>query len=91
MLIYENRQKFFSVNFDFRNGCKNEFQDNNEKSSNWIKNRVSTKIDFRAIWTNESHPSAWELNFTNNLYKEKNGLKAWEIKTLLKKSGSIEK
>ena len=23
---------FFFVNFDFKNGCENEFEDNNEKS-----------------------------------------------------------
>ena len=42
MMVYKNRpskMKFFScqgiffVNFDFKNGCKNEFEDNNEQSS----------------------------------------------------------
>ena len=28
--------KIFFVNFDFRNGCEDEFQDNNEKSCNWF-------------------------------------------------------
>ena len=31
---------FFFVNFDFKNGCKNEFEDNNEKSSSRFENRV---------------------------------------------------
>ena len=25
-------KKFFCMNFDFKNGCKNEFKDKNEKS-----------------------------------------------------------
>ena len=41
MIVYENRpskiiffwcQWFFFVNLNFKNGCENEFQDNNEKS-----------------------------------------------------------
>ena len=71
MLVYENRaskMKFFgvkdfcSINFDFRNGCKNELKDNNEKSYRRFKNRVPLKIYFRANWTHESIPTAWELN-----------------------------
>ena len=40
VLIYENRpskmklfsvKKFFLGNFDFKNGCNNEFEDNNKK------------------------------------------------------------
>ena len=31
---------FFLVNFDFKNGCKNEFEDNNEKSCSRFENRV---------------------------------------------------
>ena len=54
-------QPIFSVNFDFKNGCKNKFEDNNEKSSGRFKNRVPPKIDFRAEWTHESIPTAWEL------------------------------
>ena len=30
---------FFFVNFDFKNGCKNEFEDNNEKSCSRFENR----------------------------------------------------
>ena len=52
---------FFFVNFDFKNGCKNEFDDNNEKSCSRFKNRVPLKIDFRADWTHESIPIAWKL------------------------------
>ena len=49
------------MNFDFKSGCKNEFEDNNEKSCNRFENRVPLKIDFRADWTHESIPTAWEL------------------------------
>ena len=33
-------QGIFFVNFDFKNGCKNELEDNNEKSCRRFKNRV---------------------------------------------------
>ena len=33
-------KEFFFVNFDFKNGCENEFEDNNEKSCRRFKNRV---------------------------------------------------
>ena len=38
------------MNFDFKNGCKNEFKDNNEKSCSWSRNSVSHKIDLKAQW-----------------------------------------
>ena len=61
------RQRFFFVNFDFKNGCKNEFADNNEKSCSRFKNRVPIlKIDFRADWTHESNPTAWEVRHLFN-------------------------
>ena len=50
------------VNFDFKNGCKNELEDNNEKSCCRFKNRIPLKIDFTADCTHESIPTAWELN-----------------------------
>ena len=31
-MIFLNAKEFFDLNFDFTNGCKNEFKDNNEKS-----------------------------------------------------------
>ena len=52
---------FSFVNFDFKNGFKNEFEDDNEKLCRRFKNRVSHKIDFKADWTHESIPTAWEL------------------------------
>ena len=54
-------QGIFFVNFDFKNGCKNEFQDNNAKSCSRFRNKVPLKIDFRADRTHESYPTAWEL------------------------------
>ena len=76
MMVFKNRpskmkffwcQGIFFVNFDFINGCKNEFEDNNEKSCSRLKNRVPLKIDFTADWTHESNPTAWELNCGTNL------------------------
>ena len=43
------------MNFDFKNGCKNEFYDNNEKSCTWSRKRVSYKIDFKAVWLRNGH------------------------------------
>ena len=54
-------RNFFFVNFGFKNGCKNEFEDNNEKSFKRLKNRVPLEIDFRADSTHESIPTGWEL------------------------------
>ena len=54
-------QGIFFVNFDFKNGCKNEFEDNNEISCSRFKIKAPPlKMDFRADWTNESIPTAWE-------------------------------
>ena len=36
------------MNFDLKNGCKNELDDNNVKSCSCSRNRVSHKIDFKA-------------------------------------------
>ena len=58
MLVYENQplkmiffcvKEFFFINFDFENECKNELRDNNEKSCSWSRNKVSHKIDFKAV------------------------------------------
>ena len=54
-------KEFFFVNFHFKNGCKNEFEDNNEESCSRFKNRVPFIIDFRADLTHESNLTAWEL------------------------------
>ena len=43
------------MNFDFKNGFKNEFKDYNEKSCSWSIHRVSLKIDLKAQWLRDSH------------------------------------
>ena len=48
-------KEFFYMIFDFKNGCKNEFKDNNEKSCKWARKRVSRKIDFKVQWLRNSH------------------------------------
>ena len=49
MIVIESRaskmkffccQAIFLVNFDFKNGCKNESEDNNEQSCSRLKKRV---------------------------------------------------
>ena len=40
-MIFLDAKEFFFVNFDLKNGCENEFEDNNEKSCSRLKNRVS--------------------------------------------------
>ena len=49
------------MNFHFKNGGKNEFKDNNEKSCSFSRNRVSHKIDLEAVLTHMSNATAWEL------------------------------
>ena len=55
-------KEFFFVNFDLKNGCKNEFEDNNEKSCSRIK-KGPLEIDFRADWTHEFISTAWKLKW----------------------------
>ena len=54
-------QGIFFVNFDFKNGCKNKFEDNNENHADDSKIGSPLKIHFKAEWTLESIPTAWEL------------------------------
>ena len=54
-------QEIFFREFDFKNGCRNDFEDNNEKSCSPFKNKFPLKIDFRDDWTHESNPTACEL------------------------------
>ena len=53
--ILSGLKEFFLMTFDFKNGCKNEFQENNEKSCSWSRNRVSHKINFKAVWPRNGH------------------------------------
>ena len=63
------------MNFYFKNECKNEFEDNNEKSSNRFKIGFPLEIDFRADWTHESNPTGWELIKNLGMIFEKSYLK----------------
>ena len=47
--------------------CKNEFQDNKEKSCSWFKKKVPQKIEFSAVWTHVSHPTALTLKVKRKL------------------------
>ena len=40
LLLDRIENEIFFVNFDFEKGCKNEFEDNIEKSCSRFKNRV---------------------------------------------------
>ena len=53
--IFFGVKEFFFMNFDFKNRCKNEFKDNNEKSCSSSRNRVSHKIDLKAQWPRNGH------------------------------------
>ena len=46
------------MNFHFKNGCKNELKDNNEKSCSWSRNRISQIIDFEAVWLRNGHAAS---------------------------------
>ena len=47
----------FFINFDF-NKFQNKFEDNNEKLCSWFRNRVSHKIDFKAVWPSNGHAAS---------------------------------
>ena len=51
------------MNIDFKNGYKNEFEDNNEKSCSLSRKRVSHKIDFKAKWPRNSHAGSVGVKF----------------------------
>ena len=59
--IFLVSRNFFSWIWISKMGVKMIIQDNNEKSWSWFKNNVPPKIDFRAVGTHESYPTAWEL------------------------------
>ena len=46
--------RIFSRNFEFKNRCKDEYKDNNEKLARWSRKRVFHKIDLTAVWTHDS-------------------------------------
>ena len=53
--IFFRAKEFFYMIFDFTNGGKNEIKDHNQKSCSWFRNRVSRKIDFKALWLRNGH------------------------------------
>ena len=55
-------KEIFFMTFDLKNGCKNEFEDNNEKLYSWSRNRVSHKIDLKAVWPRNGHADSVEVN-----------------------------
>ena len=60
-------QGIFFHYFDYKNGCKNEFKDNNEKSWSWSRNSVSHKIDFKAVRPRNGHADSVRVNIIANL------------------------
>ena len=58
-------KEFFRMNLDFKNGCKNEFQDNNEKSCSWSRNKVPHKIDFKAVVQRNGHAVSVGVKISN--------------------------
>ena len=47
---YFGVKKIFFGNFDVKNGCQTEFKDDKGKSCSWSRNRLSLKIDLKALW-----------------------------------------
>ena len=76
MSVYGNRaskMRFFGVKdffmtFDFKNECKNEFKDENAKSWSWSRNRVSHKIDFKAVRPRNDHAASVGVNGNELVY-----------------------
>ena len=68
------------MKFDFKNGCKNEFKDTNDKSCSRFKNKVPLKIDFKADWTHECNPTVWELGKLSTIFSPER-LKQWLTRT----------
>ena len=56
------------MNFDFRNGCENEFKDNYEKSCIGSRKRILTKSILKVFGRAKAMPTRWEVKylFMNN-------------------------
>ena len=52
----------FFIEFDLTNGCKNEFNDINEKSSSSSRNRLFHKIAFKTVWPRNGHADSVGVN-----------------------------
>ena len=85
--FYELTHFTFFLGIDFKNGCENEFKDNNEKSYSWSRKSISHKIDFKAEWPRNGHadsvrvyldhPYLWSSDTANRILKQKH-LKSWK-------------
>ena len=80
-VTYFSDEKFFFRNFDYKNGCKNGFEDKILKLCSWFINRDLLKIDIKSVLTHESNTTAWELidwfifvskNFWSKFFSMKN-------------------
>ena len=60
MKFFRGQGNFFRE-FRFQKWVYNEFEENNERSCSWLKKQVPLKIDFKAEWTHEFLPTAWEF------------------------------
>ena len=59
-------KEFFYMILYFKNDCKNEFKDDNEKSCSWSRNMVYHKIDFKAVWPRNGHAASVGVNISHN-------------------------
>ena len=55
-------QGIFFMNFDFKNVCRNEFDDNKEKSCSWSRKRVSHQSGFEALLLRNGHADIVGVN-----------------------------
>ena len=62
-------QGFFFINFDSKNEFKSEYNDKNEKIFSWSRNRISQKIDLKAVGPRNSHTDSVEDNIDENYDK----------------------
>ena len=59
-------QGFFFMNFDFKNGCQNQFNDNNKKIMQLIQKKISlTKSISKLYGRPTAMPPAWALSFSS--------------------------
>ena len=57
------------MNFDLKNGRKNELKYNNEKSCRWSRNKVSHKIYFKAQGPRNGHADSVGVKVTRYTIK----------------------
>ena len=75
--------RLLSVKNVFMNFALKKFEDNNEKSCSWFRNRVSHKIDFKAVWSRNGHADSVGVNLWELLNKRfKNLSYEWSPKNM---------